>query len=319
MAKQNMLLTVARKGKIVTRSTFKGYDWCLNPYVGCQFGCRYCYVRFFIKDAARPWGEFVRRREHMADQLPKEIPQMAGSRLVLGTMTDPYQPEERKHRLTRLALGLLKSAVDPLDKVGIFTRSPIVLEDAALIASLPRGRVHFSITPFTRGIMVKIEQIPVQTSARWEAIRKLKEAGVRIHVNVAPAIPVVSDSLTQEYCERMAGIGVDEFFVDPMQAYSDSFTALEASMIGDPAWPQVHHIMTDKARYNAWKDQYRDGWEKAWQKVGAPTRTLAIWCDHVNKTWTDMATGTALDPRAYGDDLELEPGCDDAAQSALPA
>lgn len=309
MAKQNMLLTVARKGKLVTESTFKGYDWCLNPYVGCQFGCRYCYVRFFIKDPARPWGEFVRRREHIADRLPKELPRLAGQRLVLGTMTDPYQPEERKHRLTRTALELVAAAEEPLDKVGIFTRSPIVVDDAELIARLPRNRVHYSITPFTREIMVKIEQIPVQTRARWDAIKKLREAGVRVHVNVAPAIPVVSDSLTEEYCEALAGAGVSEFFVDPMQAYSESFEALRQSMAGDKDWPAVERVMTDKARYQAWKDQYRAGWESAWRKAGAPPGTLAIWCDHINRVWTDMVTGQALDPRFYGDDQVL----DDAA------
>lgn len=314
MAKQNMLLTVARKGRVVTKSTFKGYDWCLNPYVGCQFGCRYCYVRFFIRDPNRPWGEFVRRRAHLSTQLPKELPAIAGSRLVLGTMTDPYQPEERKHRLTRAALGQILAMQKPLAKVGIFTRSPIVLDDAATIAKLPRARVHFSITPFTRDIMTKIEGIPVRTEARWQTIRALRDAGVRIHVNVAPAIPVVSDALTEEYCGQMADIGVSEFFVDPMQAYSDSFAALGQAMAGDPAWPKVEAIMTDKAKYQAWKDRYKSEWEAAWKKVGAPAGTLAIWCDHVNNVWTDLVTGKALDPRLYGDDVAPVP----ATAPAIP-
>lgn len=301
-----VLSTIARKGRIITQSTFKGYDWCLNPYVGCQFGCKYCYVRFFIKDAKKPWGEFVRRREHVTKRLPTELPKISGSRLVLGTMTDPYQPEERRHRLTRSALELISKMETPLDKVGIFTRSPIVLDDADLIASLPRGRVHYSITPFTRDIMTKIEGIPIKTEARWKVIAKLKKAGVRIHVNVAPAIPVVSDSLTAEYCAAMAEIGVHEFFVDPMQAYSESFKALQQAMVGDPSWQAVEDIMLDKAKYQAWKDQYKADWQAAWQKVGAPTETLAIWCDHINHKWCDLMTGQDLNPRIYGDDLVLD-------------
>lgn len=302
-----ILSTVARKGKLITTSAFKGYDHALNTYVGCQFGCKYCYVRFFIKDPNRPWGEFVRRREHVADRLPKELKSIAGQRLVLGTMTDPYQPEERKHRITRAALEIIKDSEDKPSKVGIFTRSPIVLDDAETIAQLPRARVHFSITPFTREIMTKIEGIPVQTSARWNTIRKLKQAGVRIHVNVAPAIPVVSDSLTEEYCGEMADIGVDEFFVDPMQAYSESYEALKSSMAGDKNWPKVEEVMTDKARYQAWKDGFKADWQARWIKAGAPAGTLAIWCDHVSKVWEDLVTGQPLDPRWYGDDLIAPP------------
>jgi DNA repair photolyase len=298
---KNVLYTIARKGKVITESGFSGYDFALNPYVGCEFGCRYCYVRFFVKDAEKPWGEFVRRREHLVDRLPKELKEVAGKRLVLGTMTDPYQPEERRSRLTRAALGAILAGPLPA-KVGIFTRSPIVLDDAGLIARLPRARVHYSVTPFDREIMTKIEGIPVTTEARWKAVLRLREAGVRVHVNVAPAIPVVSDAMTREFCEKLASSGVSEFFVDPMQAYSDSFRALEESMKGHPAWDEVRDVMTDKPKYAAWKRRYRASWEAEWKKVGSPD-VLPIWSDHEHKTWIDMRTGADMSKRAYGDDL----------------
>jgi len=187
----------------------------------------------------------------------------------------------------------------PPDKVGIFTRSPVVLDDAALIAKLPKARVHFSITPFTRDIMTKIEGIAVQTRARWETIQKLRAAGIRIHVNVAPAIPIISDSLTREYAEKLSEIGVEEFFVDPMETYKDSFKSLENAMNTDPAWPSVKAIMTNDVDFQKWKGQYKKDWETTWKRVGNP-KTLAIWSDHTNDVWTDMATGTALNHRYYG-------------------
>ncbi len=304
MDKKRLLVTDARRGSILTDSKFKGYDLCVNPYVGCQFGCSYCYVRFMVKDKDRPWGEFVRVRGHVEDKLPKELPRAAGKRIVVGTMTDPYMPIEREHRLTRKVLEL----VDGLEgdarpaKVGIFTRSPIVVEDAELIARMPRARVHYSITPFTRDVMLKVEGIAIQTKARWMAIRKLKEAGIRVHVNVAPAIPVVSDGLTEEYVGELVAAGVDEFFVDPMQAYAESFQALTEAMKDDPAWPKVRDTMTDKARFAEWKAEYRAAWKAAWKKAGAPGTTLAIWSDHVNHVWENMTTGEILDPRNYHGD-----------------
>jgi DNA repair photolyase len=300
------LITIARRGSIITESTFKGYDYCLNPYVGCQFGCNYCYVRFFIKDPKRPWGEFVRTRDHIADRLPRELPTIAGQRLVIGTMTDPYQPQERTSRLTRTALEMIVALENKPDKVGIFTRSPIVLDDIDLIAKLPRPRVHFSITPFPREIMVKIEQIPVQTRKRWDCIKKLKDAGIRVHVNVAPAIPHLSDTMTEEFCDRLAEYKVDEYFVDPMQAYSNSFDALREAMTGHPLWPQVSDTMLNRENYDAWKERYRKEWKAAWAKKGNPAGTLAIWCDHISHVWNDLVTGNELNPRIYGDDLVLD-------------
>jgi len=79
----------ARKTNLIVKSGFSGYDHCLNPYVGCQFGCRYCYVRFFIKDKNHEWGEFVRVRSYIRDRLPTDLVAVAPTRLVLGTMTDP--------------------------------------------------------------------------------------------------------------------------------------------------------------------------------------------------------------------------------------
>jgi len=289
-------VTNARRSKVLVKSTFKGYDLCINPYVGCQFGCKYCYVRFFIKDKEHPWGEFVRQRMYIEDKLPKELPNAAGKRIVFGTMTDPYQPAERKARLTRKTMEILRDAEDPPNKVGLFTRSPIVLEDAELIAALPRARVHFSITPFDRRTMKRIEGIPVQTRRRWEVIRQLKEAGIRTHVNVAPAIPVLSDGFIDECCEELVRCRVDEFFVDPMQTYAQAFEALTEAMEGHPDWPEIHDTMTDKARFQEWKDRFRDKWFAAWKKVGTD-QTLAVWCDHIKKVRTDMRTGEDLASR----------------------
>jgi len=313
--KRSLTVTDARKGKIVTETNFRSYDYGLNTYVGCEFGCKYCYVRFFIKDE-KPWGEFVRLRNHLENRLPKELPGVAGSRLVMGTMTDPYQPVERKHRLTRRALEMIDASERKPSKVGIFTRSPIVLDDLELIARMPKARVHFSVTPFTRDIMTKIEGIPVQTKARWAVVRKLKAAGIRVHVNVAPAIPVVSDALIEEYCAELVSCGVDEFFVDPMQTYSEAFRALGEAMEGDPAWPEVQRIMTDKKAFAAWKAEYRLAWRDTWTKAGAPEKTLAIWCDHASHTWEKLLTGEVLDMKNYHGDA---PAGDAHSGRTIPA
>jgi DNA repair photolyase len=336
------LVTVAPRTKVITKSTFKNYDICLNPYVGCEFGCSYCYVRFFVKDPNKEWGEFVRVRQHLEESLPKELRKgqfrlgdgrepvlndngqqlrdtqhrlvtrpkhrllaAQDARLVIGTMTDPYQPAEARHRITRTALQiLLRPDVPRLKKVGIFTRSPLVLQDLDLITQLPKARVHFTVTPFPPEVLRVIEPYSPRTDRRWETVKKLKDAGLRVHVNVSPVMPGMSEGFINEFTRKLAELKVDEYFVDPMQPYKESFAAFKRAcgQVPNLNWQQIEAVMTDKDRYLDWKADYYGRWDKARQKHQhlAPDQ-LPIWSDHEHKVWIDMRTGQQMSHRHYGD------------------
>lgn len=322
------LETIAPKTGVVTKTGFNNYDVCINPYVGCEFGCSYCYVRFFVKDKQKEWGEFVRIREHIASKLPKELAKgffrlidgkdedgdkkyrnllVQDARLVIGTMTDPYQPKEVKHRVTRSALQiLLRADLPKFKKVGIFTRSPLVLQDLDLIKQLPRPRVHFTITPYPAQVMRVIEPYSPATERRWDTIRKLKEAGVRVHINVAPVMPTISEEFVEEWVKRLVEIGVDEYFVDPMQPYKESFDAFREGCAKIPGleWDKIEKVMTDRDSYLDWKYDYFQRWNTVRVKYQhlAPNQ-LPIWCDHENKVWVDMRSGEQMDQKNYGDDI----------------
>lgn len=338
MGRQLAVTTASKGSPLITKSGFKGYDHCLNPYVGCGFGCSFCYVRFFIKDPTHEWGNFVRVREHIRTKLSNELgkpergdpiiktnkngkeykspgPILTDSdgnpilkykdkRLVIGTMTDPYQPIERKHRIMRKTLEILIE--NPIfSKVGIFTRSPIVLEDLDLIAKLPRARVHYSLSPFPKNVLQKLEPIAITIDRRLKTIQALKDSGIRVHVNVAPSVPIYSDDpgLTIELAKRLGKIGIDEFFVDPVQPYNESFTRMSEVLHNDPDWKKVADILQDKEVYLTWKQAYWDKWRHAWSQFGS-ANTLAIWSDHENHVWRKLVSGEEMDPKLYGDDLE---------------
>ena len=339
------LVTVAPKTKLLTKSTFRNYDLCLNPYVGCEFKCQYCYVRFFIKDKDREWGDFVRIRDHMHTDLSKELQRgyvrvpigkkkalnpdgtvkcdedgkavmemahenrpIGDSRLVIGTMTDPYQPKEVKFRITRSALTTLTNPNNPqFKKVGIFTRSPLVLQDIDLIKQLPNGRVHVTITPFPDEVTRVIEPLTPPTARRWEVIRKLKEAGIRVHVNVAPIMPGLSESLIEEWVHQISELAPAEYFVDPMQPYSESYQAFAnaCKTIAGVDWSKIEATITDNDRYLDWKNAYRERWEAArvrYQHLCPDT--LPIWSDHEHKVWVDMRTGVQMSKSHYGDEAK---------------
>lgn len=335
-----MKVSTATKSRIISKTGFKNYDVCANPYVGCQFGCTYCYVRFFVTDEEKEWGEFVRVREHLEKALPRELSAgffrlpagrvrvlnddgtpvlkadgaprtrqtfrnlpVSDARLVIGTMTDPYQPQERKSRITRKMLEILISSPVKLAKVGIFTRSPIILEDIELIKQLPRARVHYTISPYEEKDTKKIEPVSVANKRRFETIEALKKAGIRVHVNVAPCIPVLSESTVDDIAQALAEARVDEFFVDPMQAYGASFEATKVALSSDERWPEIEGIMLDKDRYQAWKKDFHSSWEAAWRKHGSGlSDTMPILSDHENDVWIDMRTGKQMDHKHYGDD-----------------
>lgn len=90
-----------------------------------------------------------------------------------------------------------------------------------------------------------------------------------------------------------------------MQAYSESWDALKASLKDHPQWPAIEEVMGDKAAYEEWKGLYKARWFEAWAKVRKTSpHTLPIWSDHVTHTWKNMNTGEDMNIHRYGDDLE---------------
>jgi hypothetical protein len=88
-----------------------------------------------------------------------------------------------------------------------------------------------------------------------------------------------------------------------MQPYDQSFDATKESLEGQLGdWGEIETIMKDPEMFQAWKDEYRESWQKTWETHGNST-TLPIWCDHVNHVWENLATGEKLDPRNYHGDL----------------
>jgi DNA repair photolyase len=324
-------VTIAKSANVITPTGFSNYDVCINPYVGCEFACSYCYVRFFVKDDEKEWGKFVRIRTFIQDKLPKELQKgyvripagrtreyndegevvnkkayrsiaIPEARLVIGTMTDPYQPQEKKYRITRTLLEILTNNDTPnFGKVGIFTRSPLVLQDLGIISKLPNARIHFTITPYQDAVTRAIEPYSPVISRRWRIIEEIKKSGIRVHVNVAPVMPTLSEEFIDEFAKKLAELNVDEYFVDPMQAYSESFEAFKVgcSKVGIE-WGPIEEIMLNKQRYAEWKSSYFHRWNEARLKYEhlAPSQ-LPIWSDHQNKVWIDMRTGLQMNKKDY--------------------
>ena len=185
-------------------STGMGF-WSLNPYVGCEFGCTYCYARDTHRYAIERHGgeadqmDFERRilvKPDVADALARTLDprKLAGVPLVIGTATDPYQPAERRFRVTRSVLQALLNWRGL--SIGLITKSPLVTRDLDLFRQLAERHdlsVNLSLATLDARLARRLELRSPVPSARLRALARLTGAGINAGLMVAPIIPCVTD------------------------------------------------------------------------------------------------------------------------------
>jgi len=209
-------------------STGMGF-WSLNPYVGCEFGCAYCYARFAhrygvqraeaggvlpletrarLQELDRDWRAFeraifVKRQADFEAGLLRDLRRVLRrtssgiQHVAIGTATDAYQPAERRFGLTRRALELLLTVRGV--RISIVTKSPLVARDAALLRSLNERNdvaVHLSMITTDPGVIRLVEPRSPLPHARLRAVRRLADAGVPVGIFCAPVLPGLTDDVT---------------------------------------------------------------------------------------------------------------------------
>jgi DNA repair photolyase len=176
-----------------------GFQWSLNPYMGCVHRCTFCYVRAFEQRADRPsddrYGTSIRVKTNVADVLRRELARPSWERgvVAIGAATDPYQPAEGRYKLTRACLEVLGQAANP---ISIITRGPMIVRDidvlaeAALRASV---RVTFSVPTLDHEIWRRTEPGTAPPHQRLRALAQLVDAGIEASVGMAPILPGLTD------------------------------------------------------------------------------------------------------------------------------
>ncbi|HAA34247.1 MAG TPA: radical SAM protein [Firmicutes bacterium] len=169
-------------------SASKIYDWVINPYVGCQHGCSYCYARFMKRFTGHkePWGEFVDVKINAADLLYGEIRKKKRGRVWVSGVCDPYQPLEARYKLTRQCLEILAQNNWP---VTIQTRSPLVLRDIDILKEMQDLEAGLSVTTADDAIRKIFEPNAPPISDRINALDELHKAGIKTYAMVAPMLP----------------------------------------------------------------------------------------------------------------------------------
>lgn len=189
------------------------FEMSVNPYRGCEHGCIYCFARpTHAYLGLSPGLDFETRLFYKADAaglLESELraPGYRPGVIALGANTDPYQPVERTHGVTRAILEVLAAADHP---VAIVTKSNLVLRDLDILAPMARKRlvkVMVSVTTLDRTLARTMEPRAPTPARRLEAIDGLSSAGVPTGVLAAPMIPALNDSEVEAILEAAAGAG----------------------------------------------------------------------------------------------------------------
>jgi len=176
------------------------FVWTVNPYRGCEFGCKYCYARYaheFME--LRDPLQFERKiyaKRFQPDLFRSELRKVKnGESVWIGTATDPYQPAERRHGITRQILEVLATQRDL--KIGITSKSDLVARDAQLLRTIrERNMVHVNLTITTLDAQLArlVEPMAPRPDLRLKAVRALTDAGVGVTVLGNPVMPFITDS-----------------------------------------------------------------------------------------------------------------------------
>jgi DNA repair photolyase len=175
------------------------FDRSINPYRGCEHGCIYCFARpTHAYLGMSPGADFESRlfvKPNAAELLAKELsaPGYSPKTIAIGTNTDPYQPVERKLKIMRSILEVLRDFRHP---VGIVTKSSLVVRDLDILAPMAEmglARVALSVTTLDRTLARAMEPRAATPPKRLETIRALSEAGIPTSVMFAPIIPALND------------------------------------------------------------------------------------------------------------------------------
>ena len=196
------------------------FRWTINPYRGCEFGCKYCYARytheFMGMDDPAEFEEKIYSKRDAADLLRRELINSPNGAIAIGTATDPYQPAERVYGTTRSILEALNEFRGL--RLSITSKSDLVVRDIPLLQELARENevdVHITITTLREDLARLLESRAPRPELRLKAVRGLAQGGIATSVFAMPVLPGITDGPgeLEKLAEQAAEAGAVNFAV----------------------------------------------------------------------------------------------------------
>lgn len=230
-----------------------GYDYTLNPYSGCSFGCTYCYAAFFARtdDQRVNWGNWVSVKENALQLLIKFRKKgLRGKTIYMSSVTDPYQPIERDLQLTR---SLLKELIDfHQPRLVIQTRSPIIVRDIDLLKQFSFVQINMTITTDSERVRKVFEPYCPSNVSRLDAIKAISLSGLNSCITMTPLLPIENP---EEFAKKLIDTGVKKFIIQPFHPDKGKFVASTGEkakrLLSEMGWTKdkYQHVLDIMRKY----------------------------------------------------------------------
>ncbi|RLG64309.1 radical SAM protein [archaeon] len=202
---------------ILSKSGIEGIDYTINPYIGCQHACRYCYAQYMWpwRNIGLKWGKHIFVKVNALERLNTEIHRIKPWQVVeLSSVTDPYQPIERKYQLTR---RILEKLLNNNVKTIILTKSNLVTRDIDIMLENSRNlQVGLTIITLDEHFKRAFEPYSPSVKERLSALEKLSRNGIVTFCFIGPMLPVVTDESLWTLIDVLENIGVKMLIFDRM-------------------------------------------------------------------------------------------------------
>jgi len=177
---------------VLTKSNLPEVDYCINPYVGCLHGCSYCYASFMKRFTghAEEWGVFLDVKINALAVLEKELnSKKKKGTILLGSVTDAYQPIERKYCITRSILTILAKHEFP---VSILTKSALVRRDVDVMRKIKSCEVGMTITSLNELVSKIFEPATSTPQERLDTLSFFRDNGIKTYAFIGPILPGIT-------------------------------------------------------------------------------------------------------------------------------
>lgn len=248
---------------ILTKTNLKtaDFDYSVNPYVGCRFGCVYCYASFMGRFAGKKvsdWGNYVFAKMNAPELLAKEVRKLKdkgkGKVIWFSSVTDPYQGLEVKYKLTRKCLEVL-AEYGFSGNVGILTKSDLVLRDLDILKKLRYSDIGLTITSTDDAVSRYFEKFAPSVSARLKALKTLHQAGFRTYAFLGPLLPHVlaDEKALNKLFAAVAETGNKDIYVEYLNLGSYILNRLQQELPGvDSETMRLFSLSKKKSFRNDW-------------------------------------------------------------------
>lgn len=226
----------------LSKSTLPGLDYSLNPYRGCQHNCAYCYVPNVLRIERKEWGSFVYVKTNIPVVLSKELKRKKPGVVGISTVTDPYQPLEKKYKLTRYCLEQLLKYDFP---VCIQTKSNLITRDIDLISKFFDAEILISIGTLNDSERKMLEPGSSSINDRLDVLKNFSDIGVKTGIFFGPVYPTVKKEDIPKIIEIFMKSGVKEIMVDKFNLKPGIADRLKKS------FPNHIGLILDQTRFNS--------------------------------------------------------------------